>query len=103
MRIHLTMFLAAMLTSIPLTAGASSGLAEPVRLRADGELIDVDVGHAAPFVYDFDDDGKRDLLVGQFGKGRLRIYRNAGTSEEPQFQDFEWFQAGGTTGKVPAG
>src|SRR5438067_2281892 len=35
----------------------------------DGEgALDVDVGHAAPLVVDWDGDGKKDLLVGQFGE-----------------------------------
>lgn len=76
---------------------------KPVRLEAAGEPIDTEVGHAAPYVYDFDRDGKRDLLVGQFGGGKLKIYRNLGTSEAPRFGEPEWFHAGGAVATVPAG
>ncbi len=82
---------------------AASELTKPVRLEADGKPIDVDVGHAAPFVCDFDRDGLADLLVGQFGEGKLRIYKNVGTKEEPRFGELKWFEAGGTLGKVPSG
>jgi len=75
----------------------------PVQLQAAGKPIDTDVGHAAPYVVDFDRDGKRDLLVGQFGDGKLRIYRNTGTNEKPAFGEVEWFKAGGDVAKVPAG
>ena len=74
----------------------------PFRVMADGELIDVDVGHAAPFFANFDNDGLKDLLVGQFGDGKLRIYRNIGTRSEPMFSDFFYFQAAGADGTVPA-
>lgn len=87
-----------------LTGIATPGeLADPVALEADGRPIDVEIGHAHPFVADFDGDGVRDLLVGQFGDGRLRIYRNLGSDAEPTFKEFTWFRAGGKTGSVPAG
>jgi len=75
----------------------------PVRLKAAGAVIDTDVGHAAPYVYDFDRDGVRDLLVGQFGEGKLRIYRNKGTDRAPEYEAPVWFEAGGVVATVPAG
>jgi hypothetical protein len=92
----------------------------PVRLTADGAVIDVTTGHAAPYLYDFDGDGVRDLLVGEFGihpytgpvsidgseghpwvQGRMRIYRNHGTDHEPILKGFEYFQGGGEIAAVP--
>lgn len=81
----------------------AQGLEKPVRLEAAGQAIDTDVGHAAPYVYDFDRDGKRDLLVGQFGEGKLRIYKNVGTNARPRFEGMSWFEAGGEVAKVAAG
>src|SRR5688572_17572764 len=80
-------------------------LAEPVQIMAGDTPIDVTVGHAAPYLHDMNDDGKRDLLVGQFGDGALRIYTNAGTNEQPKFDEkFEWFTVeGGAKGTVPFG
>ena len=80
-----------------------SELAPPVRLPAGGRPIDVDVGHAAPFLADLKGDGKKTLLVGQFGEGKLRLYPNVGTNKEPRFERFDWFQAGGKLGSVPSG
>ncbi len=77
-------------------------LEKPVRLEAAGRPIETETGHAHPFVYDFDRDGVPDLLVGQFGGGKLRIYRNTGTAADRKFADVEWFQAGGALGTVPA-
>ena len=88
-----------------LLAGAvfAQGFDEPVRLKVGDEFIDVDVGHAAPYLYDWDKDGTRDLLVGQFGQGKLRIYLNAGTERKPRYDKLEWFRAGGAVATVPAG
>jgi FG-GAP repeat protein len=75
----------------------------PFRITAYGVPITVDVGHAQPLFLDFDGDGKRDLLVGQYGDGRLRIYRNFGTDSVPYFRIFEWLAAGDSVAKVAAG
>ena len=75
----------------------------PFRVMAQDMPIDVEVGHAAPLVTDFDGDNVDDLLVGQFGGGKLRIYRNIGTPESPEFGGFAWFKASGKVGDVPAG
>jgi hypothetical protein len=82
---------------------AAQTFEDPIRILADGKPIDTDVGHAAPYVYDFDGDGARDLLVGQFGSGKLRIYRNQGTDKAPVWGQLEWLQAGGQDATVPAG
>jgi hypothetical protein len=78
-------------------------LDQPFRVTAGGAPIEVEVGHAHPYVYDFDRDGKRDLLVGQFGQGRLRIYKNLGSDKRPEFDKFEWFEAAGEIASVKAG
>jgi hypothetical protein len=71
-------------------------------LLLDGkEPIDVAVGHATPYVVDWDGDGKKDLLVGQFGDGKLRIYLNRGTDARPKFEGFTYLQAGGKDASVP--
>jgi hypothetical protein len=54
-------------------------------------------------VGDFDGDGLADLLVGQFGEGKLRIYRNRGTKASPRLDGFTWFRDDSPEGRVPAG
>ena len=106
--------LATLLASAPFAALAtaqSKELQPPVRILAGDQPIDVTTGHAAPYVLDFDGDGKKDLLVGEFAdgwkqpagfvNGRLRIYRNVGTNAAPRFAGFEFVQAGGGTATVP--
>lgn len=82
----------------PPPAKLSRELAPPVRLEAAGKVIDTDVGHAAPFVGDFDGDGVKDLLVGQFGDGVLWIYRNEGTNTQRKLAAGVKFP-----GRVPTG
>ena len=84
-----------------LCAGAAPGqdtLEAPEALQAGGKTIDVEIGHAAPFVCDWNGDGKRDLLVGQFGGGKLAIHENTGSAAEPALGAAAWFH-----GTVEAG
>jgi len=92
--------------------------ARGVRLLTGDKPIDVTTGHAAPYVYDFDGDGKRDLLVGEFGSGifrgettsdssplanaRLRIYLNKGTNNSPRYDGFRYLQSEGENASVPS-
>jgi hypothetical protein len=78
-------------------------LAPPVRLEAGGKPIDTDVGHAAPFVGDFDGDGVADLLVGQFGDGILWVFRNEGSAAAPKLAAGVKFKDGAKDGRVPTG
>jgi hypothetical protein len=71
------------------------GLGEPKRLLAGGDPITAVIGHAAPFVVDYDGDGVRDLIVGMFGSdddgvtgGTGRFYRNTGTNAAPEYEAF---------------
>ena len=82
---------------------AADGLLPPTRIEAAGKPIDTEIGHAAPFVGDFDGDGVRDLLVGQFGGGMLWVYRNEGTNARPKLAAGSTFKDGAEDGRVPAG
>jgi len=88
-----------------------------VRLMSGGKPIDVTTGHASPYVYDFNGDGTRDLLVGEFGSGRfrgettskgslanarLRVYLNVGSNAAPRYDGFQYLQAGGENASVPS-
>ena len=76
---------------------------EPVRLQAGGKYIDTEIGHAAPWVDDWDGDGVNDLLVGQFGGGKLWIFLNKGTNREPKLAAGVLFKEGRKEGTVPTG
>jgi hypothetical protein len=82
-------------------ARALPRLAAPFRVLAKDKPITAVVGHTAPFVLDFDGDGKRDLVVGMFGKdpgqkgGMARVYRNLGTNREPVFGEYTTLESDG--------
>lgn len=86
-----------------LCSAAVGDLREGVRLEAGGEVIDVEIGHLVPCVTDWNGDGKKDLVVGQFSGGRIRLYLNRGTDSKPAFKDFEYLKAGGAEISLPAG
>jgi hypothetical protein len=87
---------------LPLCAAALCGAAEfhpPVRLTADGAAIRVESpGYAAPCWADIDGTGKKALLVGQFSKGKIRVFQSLGGLK---FAKGSWLQAEGQVAEVP--
>jgi hypothetical protein len=81
----------------------TSTFAAGVKIAAGDEPIDVRVGHLVPCTVDWNNDGKKDLVIGQFSGGSIRLYLNAGTDTEPVFEDFVLLEAGGKPIKLDAG
>jgi hypothetical protein len=103
-KIMIGAWLCALLELAPAVADdAARELAPPIRIQAAGKPIDVEIGHAAPFVCDFDGDKVNDLLVGQFGDGILWIFRNEGTNAQPKLAAGVKFKDGNEDGRVPTG
>lgn len=86
-----------------LCSAAFAALKDGVKLEAAGKAIDVEVGHAVPVVTDWNADGKKDLIVGQFGGGKIRLYLNQGTDSAPVFEKFTYLRAGGSEISLPSG
>ena len=87
---------------LPLCGAALCSAAEferPVRLKADGVAVRVESpGYAAPCWADMDGDGKKDLLVGQFNEGKIRVFKNLG---DGKLAAGDWLQAEGEVAEVP--
>lgn len=73
-------------------------------LGPKGPIIAEGMGWAVPVLYDINDDGKKDLLLGEFGSGIerngyqmgsfVRVYDNLGTDSEPKFEnDFYYLRS----------
>lgn len=91
-----------------------------LQVRADGVLnlgpeeiiqaggVDIVVpGYSVPSFEDWNNDGLRDLIVGEGGNGftgKVRVYLNVGIESDPCFVDYFYVQAAGTDlSAAPAG
>src|SRR5262245_14388919 len=71
----------------------------PVLLKAGDVAIRVErPGYACPCWADIDGDGKKELLVGQFSGGKIRVFKHLGALK---FAPGAWLQAEGKTAEVP--
>jgi hypothetical protein len=80
-----------------LGVGCSSEFQPPTRLTAGGVPVRAETGYAAPCWADIDGDGKKDLLVGEYGGG-IRVYQNLG---EGNLATGQWLMADGAPAEVP--
>jgi hypothetical protein len=82
---------------------AETNFQKGIKLEANGKVINIEVGHLVPCVNDWNSDGKKDLVVGQFSSGAIRLYLNQGTDTKPVFNDFSFLHADGKQIKLDAG
>ncbi|MCY3816347.1 MAG: FG-GAP-like repeat-containing protein [Gammaproteobacteria bacterium] len=88
---------------MPVDVPGAPQLSEPFLVMAgDGPVLTEKHGLAAPALWDWDGDGRRDLLVGEFETNSsdfpmgadgstIRVYLNVGTDTDPQFtEEFQW-------------
>jgi len=73
-----------------------------LQVGSPGSKINIDVGsRATPKVIDWNDDGKRDLVVGALD-GQIRVYINEGTGTAPDYRTTQFVQEGGSAMVVPS-
>jgi len=81
------------------TFATAADFADPVRLKAGGKAIKVEMpGYAFPCWADVDGDGKKELLVGQFASGKIKVYKHLG---DMKFAEGSWLQVNGKPAEVP--
>jgi hypothetical protein len=104
MRATLTCIALALAAAMLPAQTAPPELAAPVRVEADGAPIDIgslsEIAHAGPWLGDYDGDGDRDLLVGDF-PGYFWRFDNTGSDKAPKLKSKGKLQAGGTDAKTP--
>ena len=101
---------------MPVAIPGAPSLSEPfLVMGGDKPILTEKHGLAAPALWDWDGDGKRDLLVGEFETNMppdfpmgpdgstIRVYLNVGTDSEPRFtEEFQWARdTEGTIMEVP--
>jgi hypothetical protein len=83
---------------LAITASAAE-FANPVKMQGGTEPVRVEPpGYACPCWADIDGDGKKDLLVGQFSGGKIRVFKNRG---DRQLDAGDWLMADGKVAEVP--
>ena len=85
----------------PASAAAPS-LQAGVFVQDGGAPLSVEY-HAAPEVVDWDNDGRKDLVVGQFVSGRIHLFLNTGTDAAPAFSGSSFIQSSGSPIQVSYG
>ncbi len=64
-------------------------------VQANGGDLVVSASIPDPCVVDWDGDGVKDLVIGQFSSGKIRFYPNSGSNENPVFTNYSFLKAGG--------
>lgn len=92
--------------TLPGSAQAGDWYSDVIQVMVDGAPLDIadgresitaelspfdSAGHAAPEVYDWNQDGLPDLLVGGFS-GQVRVYLNEGTARVPIYSGYDWIR-----------
>ena len=91
--------LAALGLAVCAAPGGAADFQTPVRLKGGDAAIRVEApGYACPAWADVDGDGKPDLIVGQFAKGKMQVFKNLG---DAKFAAGEWLKAEGKVAEVP--
>jgi len=96
MKTGLMLALGVLLLSSGTALRADAPVLEPGVYIYDGTLpIEVD-RHSSPCVVDWNNDGAKDLVVGQFGYGHITLFVNRDSDVNPKFEGGEFIESNGT-------
>jgi hypothetical protein len=56
-----------------------------IPIKANGNSMKVDNSHSVPCTVDWNEDGRKDLLVGCYTNGNVYLFINSGTNTAPVF------------------
>ncbi|WP_460167648.1 FG-GAP repeat domain-containing protein [Thermostilla marina] len=65
-------------------------LSPPLQLKAEGTAVTTMEEGAIPLLTDWNDDGKRDLVVSARRRGRIDVFLNVGSERQPEFRAHRW-------------
>jgi hypothetical protein len=66
--------------------------------------VPIDVGYyGAPVMFDWNNDGAKDLICGQYDLGKIRFYPNLGSDTAPEFNGYSFLTAVGGEITLPYG
>lgn len=61
----------------------------------NGEMLFVEkAGHSYPALFDWNNDGKRDLLIGEFAGGKnsnIMVFENIGSNKKPKYSGESYY------------
>ena len=83
------------------TLGEPPPFSAGTRIQSNGYDLDA-LKHSVPCVVDWNEDGKKDLLVGNF-YGNIYLFLNSGTNTSPVYTSSTLLQVGGIDISVPWG
>lgn len=92
-----------LLLMVSLAISATLDYQSPFKVNANGSPITLSLGHANPLITDWNGDGLKDLIVGQFSGAKLRYYENSGTNAAPVFTEFTYMQSDGSDISLSSG
>jgi len=85
----------ALLVAAAISIAQLPTFSQPFFVQANGVDLVVSASIPDPCVVDWDGDGLKDLIIGQFSSGKIRFYPNSGSNANPVFTTYTFLQAGG--------
>jgi hypothetical protein len=76
-----------------LALGVTPRFTGPAMVNDNGTPIDVGY-YGAPVMFDWNLDGAKDIICGQFEQGKIRFYPNLGPDTAPEFNGYSYLKAG---------